>query len=265
MDKFCVLQPEGGITSGGQWATASSFDPPTLGNSQKCPVCGKPVTARRWMPPHQVKLSRARPSKWGDFMWGPASSLLVSQNFKQIYEQEGLTGISSFSDPVEIIRMGSLKNGQFPAAPPVYQVVKVLWGGANQDDKASGLKLSDPLTIKCTHCRFTRSGRKQDRVIIEPGTWNGKDVFIPRNAPVPFLVTERFKQVVEDHHLTNAWFIPTEYYAYDSTRWGQWYVNGMPEVADRADHDDDAVPTVDDNTEQDDRAGLSGSWTPLRG
>lgn len=256
MDKFFILRPEGGITSGGQWASASSFDPPTLGNSQKCPVCGKPVTARRWMPPHQVILSRARPSKWGDFMWGPASSLLVSHNFKQLYELEGLTGISSFSDPVQIIRMGALKKGQFPAAPPVYHLLHVLWGGANQDDTASGLKLSHPADVKCTHCRSVRTGRSQDRVVIQPGSWNGKDVFIPRNAPVPFLVTERFKQMVQDHHLSNAWFIPAEYYAYDSTRWGQWYVNGMPEVVERAKQDLDAIAAVDDNAEQADRAGL---------
>jgi len=256
MDNFFILQPEGGIISGGQWATASAFDPPTLGSSQKCPVCGKPVTARRWMPPHQVKISRARQSKWGDFMWGPASSLLVSGNFKKIYEQEGLTGFSSFSEPVEIIRMGGLKNGQFPVAPPVYHVVTVLWGGANQDDAASRLKFTDPAAVKCTHCRFNRSGRKQDHVIIEPGSWNGKDVFVPRNAPVPFLVSERFKQVVEDHHLTNAWFIPAEYYAYDSSRWGKWFVNGMPEVADHTEDDNGAGPTVTDPTEQDDFAGL---------
>ena len=256
MDKFFILQPEDGITSGAQWATANSFDPPTLGNSQKCPVCGSPVTGKRWMPPHQVKLSKARPSKWADFMWGPVSSLLVSQNFKQIYEQKGLSGVSSFSEPVEIIRMGALKNGQFPAAPPVYHVVNVLWGGANQDDKASGLKFSNPSAVKCTHCRSVRAGRRQDRVILEPGSWNGKDVFIPRNAPVPFLVSERFKQVVEDHHLTNARFIPAEYYAYDSSRWGKWFVNGMPEVADRAEDDISAGPTVDDRTEQNDSAGL---------
>lgn len=256
MDKFFVLQPEGGITSGGQWAAASSFDPPNLGNSQKCPVCGKPVTARRWMPPHQVKLSRARPSKWGDFMWGPASSLLVSRHFKQIYEQEGLTGISSFSEPVEIIRMGSLKNGQFPAPPPVYHVIHVLWGGANQDDAASRLKFNDSAAVQCTHCRFNRSGRRQERVIVEPGSWNGKDVFIPRNAPVLFLVSERFKQVVEEHRLTNAWFIPSEHYAYDDSRWGKWYVNGMPKEASRAEDNIGSGTMVNDAADQNEIANL---------
>ncbi len=255
MDKFFVLQPADGTTAGAQWATASPYELRTLGESQKCPVCGTPVTARRWLPPHQIKLSKAKPAKWADFMWGPDSSLFVSQPFKQIYEREGLTGISSFWDTVQIVRMGALKNGQFPHDPPAYHLVHVLWGGANQDDAASGLKFTDPSSVKCTYCRSSRSGRRQDRIVLEKGSWS-KDIFLPRAAPPAYVVSERFKQVVEDNHFTNARFIPAENYAFDDSRWGKWYVNGMPEVADRAEDGNDAGPMVDDRTEQNNSAGL---------
>lgn len=226
MECFFVLEPEESSENGNRWTTAEPVDPIHLGGSQKCPVCGQPVTGRSWQPPQRLQLASAKPGKWGDFLWASKTAILVSERFKNICQQENLSGISTFSPPVEITRMGSWLNGQFPTPAPIYHLIHVLWGGANQDDEASGLTQKHPEVIRCAYCRTGNARRSQDRIAIQAGTWNGQDVFSPRNAPVPFLVSERFKQVVTAHQLTNAWFIPAEQYAYDENRWGKWYLNG---------------------------------------
>lgn len=224
MNKFYVIEPSDGKMFGKKWAYADLIDPVNTGDSQKCPVCGQAVSLLKWLPPHRIKLSSAKPEKWGDFVWGAGFPLLVSGKFKEIYEREGLTGIVDFSQPVEVVRVGTLKSGQFPTDPPDYYLIDVLWGGANQDDLASGLTLGIHELIACVFCRGGFAWKKQERVAIEEGSWNGDDIFKPRNAPVPFMVSERLKLNVEKNQLTNIWFIPAERYAYDEHRPGLWFV-----------------------------------------
>ena len=170
-------------------------------------------------------MSSAKPEKWGDFVWGAGFPLLVSSKFKEIYDQEGLSGISEFSQPVEIVRLGNLKSGHFPELPPPYHLIQVLWGGANQDDTASGLYQEHPEIVICKFCRVGASGRKQQNIVIEEGSWNGNDIFKPRNAPVQFMVSERFRDVTEKYNLKNIWLIPADLYGYDEHRPGLWFMN----------------------------------------
>lgn len=225
MNMFYVLKPEEGIRFGRKWAYAEALEPSIIGDSQKCPVCGGAVSLRKWLPPHRIKLSSAKPGKWGDFVWGAGFPLLVSSKFKEIYDREGLTGIAEFSVPVEIVRMGTLKSGQFPFPPPIYHLIHVLWGGANQDDVASGLSHENPEVIKCAFCRVGVTWRKQEKVILEEDSWNGSDIFKPRNAPVPFMVSRRFRELADSYDFKNIWLIPAEKYGYDERRPGLWYVN----------------------------------------
>ena len=76
----------------------------------------------------------------------------------------------------------SLKSGQFPNPTPTYHLIHVPWGGANQDDTASGLKRELSEIVKCSYCRSGFSWKKQDRIVIEEGSWDGSDIFKPRNA-----------------------------------------------------------------------------------
>jgi len=124
-----------------------------------------------------------------------------------------------------VVRMGSLKSGQFPNPPPSYHLIHVPWGGANQDDIASGLKRELPEKVKCTYCRSGFSWKKQDRIVIEENSWDGSDIFKPRNAPVQFMVSERFKHIADKYEFKNFWLIPAENYGYDERGTELWYVN----------------------------------------
>ncbi|HOL56854.1 MAG TPA: hypothetical protein PK351_06265 [Spirochaetota bacterium] len=97
-----------------------------------CPVCGRAVSMLKWLPPHRVKLSSAKPEKWGDFVWGAGFTLLVSDRFKAIYEQEDLRGVKFFS-PVGVVRIGTRKTGYLPSGMPTYYSIEVIWGGAKLD------------------------------------------------------------------------------------------------------------------------------------
>jgi hypothetical protein len=224
MNNFYILEAYEGMTFGVKWAYAGILKPINWGDCQYCPVCGGAVSGKKWLPPRRIQLSSSKINKWGDFVWGAGFQLLVSHKFKEVYEHVGLSGIDEFSQPVEIVRMGTLKSGVFPTPPPSYHLIHIPWGGANMDDVASGLQHKHPENITCNYCRVDVSGRKYDRLAIEEGSWNGSDIFIPRNAPGTFMVSEKFKQVAQEQELTNIWLIPAEKYAYDEFRSGLWYV-----------------------------------------
>jgi hypothetical protein len=221
--KFYVLKPEGGLF-GTKWAYADKVDPVVVSKEAEnyCPVCGRPVGRLKWLPPHRVKLSSGDPAKWGDFVWGAGFLLLVSDRFKAAYEKEGLTGITVFYPPVEIVRVGRRKRGDLPAGLPAYHLIEVVWGGADQDDVAS--KVVSEREPPCSYCRGGRGRFRQEGIILKEGSWTGVDIFTPRGSPVPIMVSERFKEVVEKYGLKGAWFIPAEKFGYDDSRPGLWYI-----------------------------------------
>jgi hypothetical protein len=50
---------------------------------------------------------------------------------------------------------------------------------------------------------------------LEPGTWQGEDVFRPRGLQGLIVVSERFARFVERHGLTNMRLTPIEEYTWD--------------------------------------------------
>jgi hypothetical protein len=224
MNNFYVLKPEEGIRFGTKWAYADKVEPINRGPCEECPVCGEVVSLKKWLLPHRIKLSSAKPEKLGDFLWG-AGFLLVSSRFKDIYEDKGLNGIDYFSDPVEIVRIGKNKTGDFPSIPPKYHLINVPWGEANLDDAASGVILENPEKIKCKYCRIGPSAFRLSQIVIEAESWKGADILLPRGGIGDFIVSERFKQIAEKYQLKNLWLIPAANYGFDTQRQPLWYIH----------------------------------------
>jgi hypothetical protein len=224
MQKYFVLESGDGLLFGEKWSYAEMLPPINLGESERCPKCGAAVSDQKWEPPHRVKMSTDEQEKWGDLLWGVGFRLIVTRRFLNIFKNEGLKGITKVHPPVHVIKFRTGALGQTAPLLPTYHLVDIPWGGANQDDSASEVMFENPTQLKCTYCRQGVTWRKQERVVIENGSWNGADIFIPRGAPVPFMVSERFKKVAEENGLTNGWFIPAESYAYDERRPGLWYI-----------------------------------------
>lgn len=135
-----MLEPEAGNRFGTKWAYADQIDPVDRGECKKCPVCGSPVSGLEWLPPHLIKLSSAKPEKWGDFVWGAGFKLIVSQFFRQTYKKEGLVGLA-FYPPAEIVRLGRGKTGVLPANLPTYYLAiflgeRPIWMTLNPEQSA---------------------------------------------------------------------------------------------------------------------------------
>lgn len=220
--QFFILKPIGGIRFGRKWAYGDQVEPIVRGPGQDCPICDRPIGGFEWLPPHQVKLSSAKPEKWGDFLWGAGFSLMISNQFKQLYEAEGLNGIEHFYPPATIIRAGTRKSGDFPYGTPIYHLVSIRWNGANLDDNASEVERKPAKPPPCPYHRG--SIVSLDRIALQPDSWDGSDIFLAGGGlNSAIMVSERFHGVVEKYKLTNAWLIPAEKYAYREI--GGWYVS----------------------------------------
>ena len=214
MSAFYIFEPENGDLFGTKWAYGETINA-EFSDPQACPKCGAYVSGGYWLPPLDIYLSSAKEDRWGDFIWGAGFTMVVSERFKRLYETEGLSGVTEFRE-VNIVKVGKRKTGDFTGlALPRYYDFSILWGKASQDDKKSGLTHEKPEQIKCSYCRSGVSYRKQKGIFLEEGSWEGDDIFKPRNSPVDYMVTEKFRQVVLDHKLKNFWFIPAEKYVYD--------------------------------------------------
>lgn len=216
--KFYVLEPDG-MLFGTKWSYGEKVGKAKYGDGPDCPICGRPVGGREWLPPHRIKVSSAKAEKWGDFLWGTFFPFMASERFKTMYEREGLRGIEKFYPAAEVVRVGRRKGGDIPAGLPTYYLVKVPWGRANMDDAASKV-VRKPW--ECDYCRG--SPKRFERVVIEPDSWQGDDLFIARGLSGLVLASQRFKELAEKCQLTNLWMIPSECYGYDEKRPGLWYV-----------------------------------------
>ena len=192
-----------------------TVEPDNRGDAPRCVRCGDPIGMLPWLPPYRVELELYGQGP-GDFMDGSGYELLVSERFAQAFRTEGLTGLLGFH-PVEVTRMRRKRKGPKPGVPPPYFVVTVCFSRAAVDDARSCLRRIKPVT--CPECRDP--GRDSIHgFTLEPGTWQGEDIFRPRGLQGCILVSERFAAFVQRHGLTNMKLIPTEEYVWDPLRLG---------------------------------------------
>ena len=184
-----------------------------FGDASLCPKCGACIGMLTWLPPFRVVL-KLYGTEFGDFAFlGASDEVLVSQRFKEIYEGTGLTGLPAF-DPVEILKVKSRRRKR--PNPPAYFRVAVPYSRTAIDLTASEFEWLEPPT--CSYCHTANIVRWK-RLIVEEGTWTGEDIFRPRGMPGEFVVSERFKDTCDTHHLTNAVFHPAESYGRDFYPW----------------------------------------------
>ena len=91
-------------------------------------------------------------------------------------------------------------------------LTEATFGRAGVDEAHSRIRRASP--IECVECR----GTGVDGIYgfqIEPGTWDGLDVFRPRGLQADVVVSERFADFARRHGFTNIKLIPTEQYVWD--------------------------------------------------
>lgn len=193
-----------------------TVEPENLGKAPRCLRCGEPIGMKEWLPPHRVNLELYG-KDLGDFVDGPGgNSFLISERMAEAFRAEGLTGLLGFH-PVEVVRLRRKRKGSKPGAVPRYFVVSPCFGRAALDDVRSHLRHKKPMT--CSECRYTSLDTIHG-FVLEPGTWQGEDVFRPRGLQGDIVVSERFAEFVMRHGFTNMKLIPTERYVWDSGHQG---------------------------------------------
>jgi hypothetical protein len=206
---FYVLCPYGNQLFGRRAAYSEALGSLNAGEETAkgvCPQCGRGLGMLTWFPPHRIKLSSTR---YPDILWG-AACLMVSGRFRQLYEKAGLTGIVRFDPPAEIVKVGRKPVARVEPPPPDYHNVTYIHGAADLDDQLSGARRD---RVSCGFCRPSIAAVKQ--VVLRPGSWSGADLFEAFGFPGSILVSDRFKQWVDDHALTGAELIPAQQYYFD--------------------------------------------------
>jgi hypothetical protein len=173
--------------------------PVSRGDAPHCPQCGDPIGMLAWQPHGQ---------SFGDFVEGPGYERLISERMAEAFRAEGLTGLLGFH-LVEVVRVRSKRKGPKPDAVPRYFAVTACFGRGAVDEGRSRLRRNRPLA--CPECRSPGVDAIHG-FALEPGTWQGEDVFRPRGLQGRLLASERFTQFVQRHALTNIKLTPTEEY-----------------------------------------------------
>lgn len=195
--------------------------PKEVGVWPHCPACGKCSGLRIWQAPYvaEIEFWTAVP---GDIAFGGGDELLVSERFRDGFLAEGLSGLEGFGGPVTIERIyrygrARRRKGWAGPTPPDYYCARPVMGPAAIDESASELvRQKGPWT--CEVCR-TGDTRSIKRVVLEPGTWAGEDIFLPRGLGST-LVSERFRDWYASRQFLNGTFIPAEQYGFDYSLYG---------------------------------------------
>ena len=209
--RFFVL--EKGDTFSRYDVDAAKAKPVNRGDAPLCPRCGDPLGMLTWLPPYRVELVRYG-EELGDFIEASGNDLLLSERFAQAFREEGLTGLEGFH-PVEVVRVRRARRLPKHSQLPTYVGVRPCLGRAAVDVKRGTLQYAAPPT--CEECR---SGDLEAvfGFTLEPGTWQGEDVFFARGLPGVVTVSERFERLVARHGFTNMRLTPTEQFVWNPLR-----------------------------------------------
>jgi hypothetical protein len=210
--RFFVLEDE----TDGQWDTAfDKTEPVSRGQPPNCPQCGHPLGMLTWLPPYRSELE-LHGEAFGDYAEGPGFDLLISERFAEAFRAEGLSGLLGFH-PVEVTRVRRRRKKSKSAVAPHYFAVTPCFGRGAVDDARSRIRRSKP--IACLECRSSGVDSIHG-FVLEPGSWQGEDIFRPRGDCGDIVVSERFAAFVQRHGLTNMKLTPTEVVIRDPLGWG---------------------------------------------
>jgi hypothetical protein len=212
MDNFFVFKNPDVARHDDAHTDAMQTDSARHGEAPTCHTCGKYIGLLPLLPPVRVELELYG-RYFGDVAF-VAHQILISTRLLDAYNSSNLTGLCDFF-PVEITKVRSRKRRLLNERPQ-YVLASVSRSRAAIDTEASAFEWeSGP---KCAECRRGHLIKRWSRIIIEPGTWSGEDLFYPRGLSV-ILVTGKFREMYVQNDFRNGVFIPSEEYGHDFYPW----------------------------------------------
>lgn len=189
-----------------EWSDAYSVEM-RLGDCEYCPVCGAPASHLEWLPPLKMRLTNTRyPNRLIHWLSQP---MVISQEVKDAYEAEGLTGITEF-EPIEITSVANRKT--VSKIPPKYYRAKIGRTQIVRVDSVTTIIDGRPHDHFCQLC--DPLGRTIDCIrqvgLIIPKQMD-TDIFRIYGWGMAVIVSQRFYDMVQRNHFTNFYFTPIEY------------------------------------------------------
>ena len=139
----------------------------------------------------------------GDFVWTWSSEAIVPERTLSLFRNAGFTGFEARPVKVEKVVGLSRKQSEQLAIPPLWELVITGQGG----DAAAESKIR--LINHCEGCGYTKYSSFHNGIVVDETNWDGSDFFTVNGYPLYFLVTERVKDLIMSHRLTNCVLIPS--------------------------------------------------------
>jgi hypothetical protein len=179
------------------------------GAAARCPVCEKFIGMLPLLPPVRVELE-GWGSQWGDVAFGPGDQILISEKLRTLSAEAGLIGFARL-DAANVVKVKRHKSAV--GEPPRYHLASIQRSRAVVDGPSSGLVQEE--TPTCADCCLDGIIKRVRRIVLQPKTWSGEDVFFARGLPGTILVSERFKQLCDENHLANCSLVAAEKFGFD--------------------------------------------------
>lgn len=141
--------------------------------------------------------------KIGDFIWTWYSDCIVTDGKLSLFRQAGFTGFEARPVTVEKIKRLSRKRREEVPIPPLWELM--IKGKGGDADPESGIHVigqnKESGTLEYSSFR--------NGIIVDEANWDGSDFFTVNGYPKYILVTEKVKELIVGHQLTNCALIPS--------------------------------------------------------
>lgn len=179
-----------------------------LGDAPKCGTCGRYVAGKVWLPPYSVDLETWG-KKFGDLALSSPPDLLVTERFRRLWLGSRMVGLSQFT-PVKVAKVR--RRRRMDDSLPSYLHTAAVVTRTEVDYAASGFEWEK--SPDCLECRLGTLIKRWKRIVLDPTTWSGEDLFVPFQLG-DFVATSRFKEFCETNGIAGAVFVPAEEYGHD--------------------------------------------------
>ena len=157
----------------------------------ECPVFPDHIRGERNDESLSIEIKR---KKMGDFIFTPFCDCLITDKTAELFEKEGLTGYK--------LREVDVSNKVLP-----FKLWEIRVLGKAKITPDSGMKE----IYRCEHCDLVMYGVSNDKTgaVIDESTWDGSDFFRIEQNQIIIFVTEKVKNVIDDHKLTGVFLVPS--------------------------------------------------------
>lgn len=173
------------------------------GEPDRCPLCGKPISLLKWLPPREIGLTNTRfPDRIDCWL---NERLVVSERFVKCYFEEGLTGITLF-EPLCVVKVSHNRRNEMP---PKYYTANIPYSSIIRIDKKATLTHGVPRG-QCDLCNpmGLNASNPPDKLCLDTSSWDGTSIVYVYSVGV--VMSQEFHDFVSKNHLTNFPFKPVE-------------------------------------------------------